>query len=216
VLSVPVLSEDRILGVLSLSAPQAGAFSPDDERVASLLATIAGQHLRIAELERLAITDTQTGAFNRGVLIPRIEEEMARCRRTQQPLSLLLMDLDFFKRVNDDFGHAAGDEVLFVFAQTVRESVRSIDVFVRRGGEEFVLVMPSTSMRQAADVAERVRTALASRKIHLAPDLRIRQTVSIGVATWDGLESPSALGDRADRAMYEAKRRGRNRVILAG
>jgi diguanylate cyclase (GGDEF)-like protein len=163
--------------------------------------------VRIAELEHLATTDSHTLAFNRRYFEPRLREEMERARRMATTLSLLLMDLDHFKRVNDRFGHAIGDRVLRNFADGVREKVRTIDIFVRRGGEEFVLLMPATAMDEALRVADRIRIATPTRALYT--------TVSIGVATWDGREDADSFEQRADGALYQAKREGRNRVVAA-
>jgi two-component system cell cycle response regulator len=215
VLSVPVCANGNTLGVLSISSPAPNAFDDDDEALALLLASVAAQALRAAELQTLAMTDSQTLAYNRRYLLPRLSEEMQRARRQAEPLSVLLVDLDHFKRVNDRHGHAAGDAVLRAFADAVRDSVRAVDVMVRRGGEEFVLIMPATDERQAYAVAERVRSRLAQEPLHVRPGLDVVQTVSVGVATWDGIEDPEALEERADLAMYDAKRCGRNRVVAS-
>ena len=214
-LSVPVRSGARTLGVLSVSSAARDAFVEQDEVLAQLLASAAAQALRAAELHKLALTDSQTLAYNRRYLVPRLCEEIERAQRHAAPLSVLLMDLDHFKRVNDAYGHAVGDIVLRAFTDSVRACVRAVDVVVRRGGEEFVLIMPATDELQARVVAERVRERLASEPLYVRRDLRIEQTVSIGVATWDELEGPESLEERADLAMYEAKRRGRNRVVVA-
>lgn len=215
VLSAPMLRAGRVLGVLSLSAPQPHAFGKTHEALAQCLAAAAAQLLRQAELAREAMIDPQTLAYNRRCLFPRLREEMERALRNHDGLSLLLIDLDHFKRVNDAHGHAVGDQVLRACADIVRECVRSSDVLVRRGGEEFVLIMPATDHRPALRVARRVREHLASRPLPLAAGVEVTQTASIGVATWDGVESPETLEERADLAMYRAKRQGRNRVASA-
>jgi two-component system cell cycle response regulator len=215
VLSVPVRSGDRTLGVLSVSSAAQEAFCEEDEVLAQLLASAAAQALRAAELHKLALTDSQTLAYNRRYLVPRLCEEIERAQRHAAPLSVLLMDLDHFKRVNDQHGHAVGDTVLRAFTDALRACVRAVDVVIRRGGEEFVLIMPATDELQACVVAERVRSRLASEALYVRSDLRIEQTVSIGVATWDRLEGPESLEERADLAMYDAKRRGRNLVVVA-
>jgi two-component system cell cycle response regulator len=215
VLSVPVRAAERIVGVLSVSSAQRDAFTQEDESVAQLLANAAAQALRTAELHTLALTDSQTLAYNRRYLVPRLCEEMERAQRHATPLSVLLMDLDHFKRVNDLHGHAVGDRVLRAFADGVRACVRAVDVIVRRGGEEFVLIMPATDELQARLVAERVRKRVGGQPMYARAGLSLDQTVSIGIATWDGRETPEALDERADLAMYEAKRRGRDRVVSA-
>jgi diguanylate cyclase (GGDEF)-like protein len=215
IISVPLVAGERILGVLSVSSASVGAFSLEHEQAAVVLAHCIGQALRTAELERLATTDALTRAYNRSHLLPCIEAEINRSRRDNKPLSVLLLDLDRFKEVNDRHGHAVGDAVLCAFAECVRTCVRSFDVLVRRGGEEFELVMPSTGTVEGWKVAERVRTRLSAHPLRIGDDLRLRQTVSIGLATWDGHESAQDLDLRADLAMYEAKRKGRDRTVAA-
>ena len=214
-LSLPLPGPAGPLGVLSVSSAERAAFDVRDEAVGRILASSAAQALRTSELQKLALTDSQTRAYNRRYLLPRLHQEMERAQRSGEPLSLLLIDLDHFKRVNDRHGHAAGDAVLAAFADRVRGCVRAIDVMFRRGGEEFVLLMPATDEHHARVVAERVRSRLADEPLHVRRGLLLQQTASIGVATWDGRESPDALEERADLAMYEAKRRGRNRVVVA-
>ncbi len=215
VLSLPLRGGSSTLGVLSVSSPARDAFGEADEAVGQILASAATQALRTAELRQLALTDSQTLAFNRRYLLPRLRQEMERALRHGEPLSLMLLDLDHFKHVNDRHGHAAGDAVLAAFADRVRGSVRAVDVMFRRGGEEFVLIMPTTDEHQALVVAERVRSRLAEEPLQARRGLLLTQTVSIGVATWDGRETAESLEERADLAMYEAKHLGRNRVLIA-
>jgi diguanylate cyclase (GGDEF)-like protein len=213
--SVPIRVRGVTLGVLSLSAPECDAFNAGDEILARLLAQAAAQALMTAELERRAITDAQTLAFNRGHLFPRLKQELERAAARGTPLSLLLVDLDHFKRVNDRYGHAVGDELLRAFADTARACVRGSDVLFRRGGEEFVLMMPGTCESDAARVAERLRARLDSQPLLTQDTLTVKATISVGVASWDGTESAEALDERTDQAMYDAKQRGRNRVARA-
>jgi two-component system, cell cycle response regulator len=215
-LSVPLWAGGRVVGVLSVTAPTAGAFADEDEILAQLLANCAVPPIEKARLERLAMTDLHTLAFNQRYLLPRLGDEIAAARRSVTPLSVLLLDLDHFKLVNDEHGHAVGDAVLRGFADCVRDTVRRQDVLVRRGGEEFVLIMPQTSGSLAERAAERIRARLAGAPVDGGGGLSVAQTVSIGVATWDGNETPTELEQRADAAMYEAKRRGRNRVVVSG
>ena len=207
----PMMSEGVPIGVLSVSSSEANAFSATDELLARLLANCSVGPIQRARLERLAVTDDLTLAFNARYLSTRLPEEMERARRTEQPLSVLLMDLDHFKLVNDQYGHAVGDQVLRVFVERVRSATRRVDILVRRGGEEFVLIMPATTTEQATFIAERVRKYAADQPIAVG-SARVRQTVSIGVATWNFREAADALQLRADDAMYDAKQMGRNRV----
>lgn len=208
----PLMSEGAPIGVLSVSSPEVGSFSPTDELLARLLANCSVAPIQRSRLERLAVTDDLTVTFNARYLATRLVEEIERSRRASTPLSLLWMDLDHFKRVNDKHGHASGDQVLRAFADRVRAATRRVDILVRRGGEEFVLLMPATSGAQAKVIAERVRATVGETPIELADGGRVTQTVSIGVVTWNGRESPEAIQQRADETMYFAKQRGRNRV----
>jgi diguanylate cyclase (GGDEF)-like protein len=210
----PLISEGATIGVLSVSSPEVGAFSETDELLARLLANCSVPPIQRARLERLAVTDDLTLAFNGRYLASRMLEEMDRARRAGDTLSVLLMDLDHFKNVNDTHGHAMGDRVLRAFVDRVRGATRRADVLVRKGGEEFVLLMPGTMATEAKTIAERIRQNAAEKPIALG-EVSVEQTVSIGVATWDGRESPEALELRADRAMYQAKELGRNRVAVA-
>ncbi|HEY8042429.1 MAG TPA: sensor domain-containing diguanylate cyclase [Polyangiaceae bacterium] len=210
----PLISEGAPMGVLAVSSPEVNAFSPTDELLARLLANCTVAPIQRARLERLAVTDDLTLAFNGRYLASRLVEEMERARRSERPLSLLLMDLDHFKLVNDSHGHAVGDQVLRAFVDRVRAATRRVDILVRRGGEEFVLVMPSTNDAHARLIADRIRVHASEQPIAVGP-ARVKQTVSIGVATWNGRESAEVLQRRADDAMYDAKQRGRNRVEVS-
>ena len=214
-LSEPLWSAGRVIGVLSMSSPDEGKFSARDQLLARLIANCSAPPIERARLRRLAMTDDLTLAYNQRYLHPRITEEIERSRRTRSPLSVLLMDLDLFKNVNDAHGHEIGDVVLRLFADRVRTIVRRVDILIRRGGEEFLLLMPSTSLEHAAEAAERIRSALGDTPLPVADALDITQTVSIGVATWNTKESGEALQRRADVAMYRAKQLGRNQIAIA-
>jgi two-component system, cell cycle response regulator len=209
----PLISEGAPIGVLSVSSPEVNAFSQTDELLARLLANCSVAPIQRSRLERLAVTDDLTLAFNGRYLASRLVEELERARRSEAPLSLLWMDLDHFKLVNDTHGHPLGDQVLRTFVDRVRAATRRVDILVRRGGEEFVLLMPATNTAQAKVIAERVRISAAERMT--IGNVRLTQTVSIGIATWSGRESPESLQKRADEAMYYAKQMGRNRVEFA-
>jgi len=215
IMAEPLWSGGEIIGVLSTTSPERDAFSLDDQLLVRLLANCSAPPIERARLRRLAMTDDLTLAYNQRYLSPRFNEELERSRRTGQPVSLMLMDLDHFKLVNDRFGHAVGDAVLRTFADRVRSFVRRLDVFIRRGGEEFLLVMPATNLEQARTTAERIRQRVADKPFDVPVGEPIRQTVSIGVATWDGDESPESFERRSDKAMYAAKAGGRDRVSVA-
>lgn len=169
------------------------------------------------ELERLARTDALTGLANRRRFMEALETEVERSRRYGRPLSVVLLDLDRFKQVNDAHGHAAGDAVLKEAAQALRSVCRDVDLAARIGGEELALLLPETDTHGARTVAERVRERIEDAP-HRAPSGDpFRVTASLGVATADG-ESPGgeALLQEADEALYRAKEGGRNRVVAAG
>jgi diguanylate cyclase (GGDEF)-like protein len=215
IMAEPLWSSGDVIGVLAVTSPNKDAFSESHQLILRLLANCSAPPIERARLRRLAMFDDTTMAFNHRYLNPRIVEEMERAGRSGGEVSLLYMDLDHFKSVNDKFGHAVGDIVLRMFADRVRKAVRRVDVLIRRGGEEFVLVMPQTSATQAHATGARIQQTLAGEDLEIEGGLRIRQTVSVGVATWDQRETPEQLERRADQAMYEAKRLGRNRVVVA-
>jgi diguanylate cyclase (GGDEF)-like protein len=211
IVAAPLVHGGRAIGVLSASSATPGAFDEGDERLARLLAACSVPALERARLTRLAVTDDLTLAYNPRYLLPRLEEELERSRGAGTPLSVAMLDLDHFKRVNDTLGHARGDDVLRAFADRVREKTRRSDLLVRRGGEEFVLVLPATDGARALALCERIRSAVGGEPMPATGE-RVVQTVSIGLATWAGAESAEALLHRADLALYEAKRLGRDRV----
>jgi two-component system cell cycle response regulator len=214
IVAEPLWSSGDVIGVLSVSSARTSAFTHEDRLLVRLLANCSIPPIERARLHRLAIVDDLTLAYNARHLVPCLKEEMQRARHASSPLSFLLMDLDHFKNVNDMHGHAVGDAVLRMFADRVRSLVRRTDILVRRGGEEFALLMPATNERDAWMIADRIRETLATVPIE-AQGATLAQTVSIGVATWDGKEAGPSLEKRADLAMYDAKARGRNRVAVA-
>jgi diguanylate cyclase (GGDEF)-like protein len=165
------------------------------------------------QLEKLVLTDTLTGLATRRHFIAASEREIAASRRGGGELSLLVLDVDHFKRVNDEHGHAVGDLVLVQLGATARLVLRQADLAGRIGGEEFGVLLPQTGVKGAYEIAERLRAAIAATPVSAEGGVPVPFTVSIGVATLEpGDESLAALMDRADQAMYQAKREGRNRV----
>ncbi|MHB1048154.1 MAG: GGDEF domain-containing protein [Thermoanaerobaculia bacterium] len=173
---------------------------------------LARLHAANEVIEKLARTDSLTLLANRRGLEEAIAHERDRAERTGEPLSVVALDLDLFKRVNDTWGHGVGDRLLSAVGEALRVGVRPYDVAARVGGEEFLLVLPATSRERAADVAERLRTRVAQLAVEGLPE---RVTASAGVAEHSRRETTEALLARADAALYEAKRLGRNRVVLA-
>lgn len=174
------------------------------------------ESLRIAkeQAELLARTDQLTGLSNRREFITFGEQEIKRAIRFSHPLSVMMLDLDHFKRVNDTFGHAAGDEVIKTTSKIARNCLREVDILARIGGEEFAAVLPETLMDMAVVVAERIREEISLTSVMFGRQA-IRQTVSVGVAQLARQDTGllmSVVG-RADRALYNAKLQGRNVVV---
>lgn len=168
------------------------------------------------ELAELATHDTLTGLYNRREINRLLEEEVRRAARYHRRLAVLWIDLDYFKSVNDDYGHPAGDRVLNVVCQRLSDSIRSIDAIGRYGGEEFIVLLKEMDQPEAHDTAERLRRLIADNVISLNGRGELKLTVSIGVAVFphQGLTA-EALCEAADQAMYEAKKSGRNQVCIA-
>jgi diguanylate cyclase (GGDEF)-like protein len=177
-------------------------------------AVVALENARLhGMVERQALVDGLTGLANRRAASDALHGETARAERLETPLSVVLADLDEFKEVNDAHGHAVGDEVLRVVAEVLRETLRESDVAGRWGGEEFLLLLPGADEEGAAQLAERVRVALAARSIPSVPGLHV--TASFGVAEYAGETTPEQLLEAADGALYRAKRAGKGRVERA-
>jgi len=169
------------------------------------LRTLRANKELLGRMSRLAQLDGLTGIANRRTLDEAVPVEFARAKRSGQSLTVVMIDLDHFKRYNDRRGHAAGDALLRAVAQAWTKQLRPTDLLARYGGEEFTLVLPACSADQAAQLIDRLRPLL--------PD---RQTFSAGIATWDGDETTTEVVQRADRALLQAKKGGRNRTMIAG
>lgn len=164
------------------------------------------------ELEQLSVTDSLTKLYNRRHLMETLANEIQRCRRHKRVVTVLMADVDEFKKYNDAFGHIAGDQVLTRVASVLRASTREVDCVARYGGEEFVLILPETKMQEAVEVVERIRTHLAQEELGQGAI-----TLSIGIAEFPTHgDSPESIIASADAAMYQAKHAGRNRVARAG
>jgi len=183
--------------------------------VARLSALTTIDLMRIAALERDVNLDPLTGTFNRRFLDAKIEEEVSRAREDGRALSALLIDLDHFKRINDNYGHPVGDLVLRYVSTRIVERVREGDAVVRYGGEEFVVLALDCGLDAAAALAERVRLGICEEEIALPDGRKIAVSASVGVATLESGEEPPDFLRRMDEALYAAKRTGRNRVYRA-
>ena len=167
-------------------------------------------------VHQAALHDRLTGVYNRGVFDDRLAAEFAFAKRHGTPLSVLLFDVDHFKRFNDDFGHLTGDAVLVAIGQKVAQAVRTEDVVARYGGEEFAVIARGSSGEKAKILGERLRAAVESIRLSWG-ELQLNVTISVGGASLEAAEAasePELLVAAADRALYEAKRLGRNRVVI--
>lgn len=214
-LVMPVFFGELQLGEVVLS-PR-GREHADDAALIAVLARELGGALRVAtlieETQRLATVDAITGLRNRRAFLEIVERDVSRARRYGDALTVILVDIDHFKRVNDTFGHAAGDAVLTAVGHALAHIGRASDCPARWGGEEFVVALPSTNIDGGLIAAEKLRSALESLVISSSSGARIPITASFGVASCRGTDTIEALIDRADRAMYAAKSGGRNRVV---
>jgi len=163
---------------------------------------------------RAAQKDPLTGINNRAAMDSSLAREIEMARRHRMPLSLIVMDLDKFKSINDNHGHATGDEIIKTFTKVVNGIIRKTDMLFRYGGEEFVVIMSNTGRDGSLLLAERIRRGIEKLEV-LLPKARIPVTVSLGVASLNGKENAKTLFNRADRALYQAKAEGRNCVCLA-
>ncbi len=188
-------------------------------RIQSLQASLAQREKELSEANAqllvMSSTDVLTGVSNRRALEQRLHEMWEHSQRLREPLSLVMCDIDHFKRVNDEYGHQAGDTVLQQFAQLLETEAREIDSVGRYGGEEFVLLLPGTVLDAAVTFAERLRGCVEEREFTYGEDKTLHRTMSCGVASWPHplVVDQEALIWAADEALYVAKESGRNRVV---
>jgi diguanylate cyclase (GGDEF)-like protein len=187
----------------------------------ALLDSNAMLRSQLAEIDRLhrqasdqANRDALTGLYNRRYLDSTLERELARCKREGRPLSLMMMDLDHFKQVNDTYGHQGGDEILKEIGALLASHARAGDIACRYGGEEFTLLLPNMPLDAAMERAEQLRAEFAAMAVRFG-EFAIRSTLSIGIAVYpEHGKLPDELTQRADLALYRAKAEGRNRVVV--
>ena len=198
--------------------PPEGGFDLETRKLAEWVAAQAGIALENArlheEVRRQATTDELTSLVNRRRFIEALATELDRTRMFHSPLSVVLADLDDFKRINDDYGHQGGDRALQSFGQLLREQVRDFDVAARLGGEEFAVLLPQTTAAAAAAAASRMRATLAESRIAVSDNVEVRLTASFGIAESTPDQSTDELLRRADDALYAAKRAGKNRFVV--
>ncbi len=217
-LVAPLLLGDQVLGVLTLDADRRHTFARADLRLLAAFAATASIAIRnaqlYAEVQKQAITDHLTGLYNRRGFFQLAHRELDRARRFKHALSLILLDLDHFKQVNDTYGHTVGDQVIYTVAERCRKNIRHIDVIGRYGGEEFAIILPETETPTLYQVAERLRTCVAEMPVDTERG-PVPVTISLGltVATPD-VRDLIALINRADEGLYAAKQMGGNALVL--
>jgi len=219
-IGMPMMLEERVLAVMLIGSYRERAYTTEDKQILSLIcyqtALSIAESEMYARLKQLVVTDGLTGLINHRKFQERLAEECLRTSRHIGPFSLLMADIDYFKRVNDTYGHPAGDAVLKAVAGTIMKVARKVDLVARYGGEEFAVLLVQTDVSQAAISAERIRRAVAEMKVSWKGQT-IPVTISIGIAT-SGVDAADREGliAAADRALYAAKHGGRNRVVHHG
>ncbi|MFH1699428.1 MAG: sensor domain-containing diguanylate cyclase [Candidatus Zixiibacteriota bacterium] len=217
VMLVPMVTHGRATGLLCAESPRRGIFNERDEAFLSVLARSAAMALENAILHRkteeLTIIDDLTGVKNYRYFSDKIREEKRRAVRYNQPLSLIMLDIDWFKKFNDNYGHEVGNHVLVNLVQVIKRGIRDVDILCRYGGEEFIIILPQTIEREAVKIAERIRKEVEVSEFggDGIPDLKV--TVSVGVSSYpeNGL-TEEELVHAVDQAMYRAKGSGKNTV----
>jgi diguanylate cyclase (GGDEF)-like protein len=221
-LTLPLAVEGEIIGCISINSDQPNAFDAQDLQFFSVIgyqmATTLKQFQRFSSVKKEAIYDTLTSLFNRRYLEEKLAVDAQKAFHSSSNLSIIMVDIDHFKKVNDTFGHAAGDKVLHEIASLLKNSLRRQDDTVARyGGEEFVLVLPGAPLEATSTIAERIRQTVANTPIDIGQS-QIHLTISLGISNFPihRAKSKEELVKMADLALYEAKRGGRNRVCIFG
>ena len=215
-LGVPLVAQDKTIGVITVSFRQPGAISAYQQHMMSIIANQVAVNIANAKLHhimrKMATTDGLTGLINHRHFQEKADERFARSTRFPEPISVLLMDIDHFKKVNDTYGHPIGDAVLKQLSGILRDTVRDIDMPARYGGEEFIVLLENTDGAGAVTMGERLRKAVEKSSFKFG-DVTVPVTISVGAASFpaDGKDKKEII-ERSDQALYHAKRTGRNRV----
>jgi diguanylate cyclase (GGDEF)-like protein/PAS domain S-box-containing protein len=216
-LTIPLIAVGEVLGIMSIGALGANGFSVEHveiaEEVAHLMAIALHQAKLYEKVGELAATDPLTGIYNRRQLVDSGQSEFVRAQRYGKSLSLMIFDIDHYKKINDSLGHIAGDKALVELADCVKAQLREVDIFGRYGGDEFVIILPETDLMSAYSVAERIRKNIHDTVFNI-DSAKVDITISVGVTTnKEGTKDIWGMVDRADAALYAAKRAGRDGVV---
>jgi diguanylate cyclase (GGDEF)-like protein len=220
-IAVPLFSQDRVIGILAVyRREERPPFEPEDIETTVFLAEQGGVAIENVQLHeearRLSLTDGLTGVWNRRFFQMQFRQVLATSTRFDRPFSLLMLDIDHFKGVNDTHGHQRGDAILVEFSQRVSRTVREVDTFARYGGEEFICLLSETELAGAVTTAEKIKDVIRSEAFGSLGEPPVNLTVSIGVASYpDHGDTFRALVEAADRALYKAKEGGRDAVVAA-
>lgn len=219
-LAVPIRAGGRVIGVIEVGEDPSSPFTPHDDLALGTLADLVGMALQNAsmyrDMEELAMVDGLTGLSNRRSIMAQIESEFERARRYHRPLTVLSVDLDNFKRINDTFGHPSGDRALEAVADAIRRATRRVDLGGRMGGDEFLVVLPETDQENALIVAERLLASCGSLEIAADDGSTFGLSISIGIASLPETNADfvAELLGAVDQALYRAKNSGRNRLSV--
>jgi diguanylate cyclase (GGDEF)-like protein len=216
---LPLAIEGEIIGCISLNSEQSNAFDAQDLQFFSVIgyqmAATLKHFQRLSSIKNIAHFDTLTGLYNRRYFEERLGLEAQKSFFGGTALSLVMIDIDHFKRVNDTFGHTGGDRVLREISGLLRTSVRKKDTVARYGGEEFILILPEAGLDESSMIAERIRRLVESTPFEVS-DARLNLTVSLGISNFPNhrARSKEELVKMADQALYDAKRGGRNQLCI--
>ena len=215
----PLMFEGRAIGAMFASFHQPGKYNDDRLHFYYLLSTQVALAVRNAQLQEglsaLATRDSLSGLFTHGYFQEHLGKAIVKCKYANQSVALMILDMDFFKKVNDNYGHPQGDALLKQLGGVIKSVVRPTDTICRYGGDEFTVTMPDTNRISAVVVAEKIRQAVEEYEFVLGPNI-VHITVSGGVAAFpEDAETKKELIEKADRAMYEAKHKGRNKICFA-
>jgi diguanylate cyclase (GGDEF)-like protein len=213
-MSTPLIFNGETIGVLCVESPRPGAYSVDHLSVFTTIAQQAAVALENARNFQMATVDQLTRLYLRDFFFRKLSEEQARARRYGGTFTVLMLDLDSFKEINDRMGHLAGDRYLQKVGEVIRETMRAADVPCRYGGEEFCVLLPETDLDGATRIAERIRMRVSNLEVRIGDGV-LKATISVGIAAYPADYPGTIQGflEKADQALYLAKQSGRDRVI---